>query len=260
MARIDLYVGSLDNNVRKLVARIDNSAVYASPGYLLFRTAAIMFGQVFDAAHLKASGQPFLVAEHVGQDEHFQKRCFRIRHRSYCLRWHSLAEGTLTWLRPRWQATGIRWARKVIIRIFASRQMRSRSPLQCWTPGRAMSRSGLSISNAAAGAALPGKVQRSTRALSGRPMAHSLCFGAVRGIVEFYQRSAGGGGNEQVLLSYQMIRAAGIQASNLVNTDWSPDGKSILFSVPAQNSGLDLWLLPLTGDRKAGQVPGIARG
>jgi hypothetical protein len=35
-----------------------------------------------------------------------------------------------------------------------------------------------------------------------------------------------------------------------VDTDWSPDGKNILFSVVSPSSGSDLWLLPITGDKK----------
>jgi Tol biopolymer transport system component len=32
-------------------------------------------------------------------------------------------------------------------------------------------------------------------------------------------------------------------------TDWSPDGRFVLFSRPGPNSGMDLWLLPFDGDR-----------
>jgi eukaryotic-like serine/threonine-protein kinase len=36
----------------------------------------------------------------------------------------------------------------------------------------------------------------------------------------------------------------------IINTDWSPDGKNILFSVPGPETGMDLWMLPLLGDRR----------
>jgi len=84
------------------------------------------------------------------------------------------------------------------------------------------------------------------------PDGAQFVFRSNRGgaVNQFYQRSAAGGGSEQLMLSYQTMRAAGIQSGNLVNTDWSPDGQSILFSVPAPSSGTDLWLLPLIGDKK----------
>jgi eukaryotic-like serine/threonine-protein kinase len=78
-----------------------------------------------------------------------------------------------------------------------------------------------------------------------------LSFRTFRGgLIEFYQKSAAGGGDEASVLSAQTESAAQIQAVNLVPTDWSPDGKLITFSSPTVASGNDLWLLPLTGDRK----------
>src|SRR6476646_4709276 len=52
------------------------------------------------------------------------------------------------------------------------------------------------------------------------------------------------------MLSDKMTRAAELQSTSLVNTDWSPDGKSILFSPQNPTSGRDIWLLPLTGNKK----------
>jgi Tol biopolymer transport system component len=70
------------------------------------------------------------------------------------------------------------------------------------------------------------------------------------GIVSFYQRSAGGGGSEDPVLSAETMRAAQIQSTNSAPTDWSPDGAHILFSVPAPGTGDDLWMFPLRGDKK----------
>jgi len=58
---------------------------------------------------------------------------------------------------------------------------------------------------------------------------------------EIYQRPAGGNGQEELLLH------AGI---NGYPNDWSPDGKWIVYSQTGQKTALDLWLLPLNGDRK----------
>ena len=37
---------------------------------------------------------------------------------------------------------------------------------------------------------------------------------------------------------------------NATTSDWSADGKWIVYYVMGQNTGLDLWLLPMTGERK----------
>jgi Tol biopolymer transport system component len=57
---------------------------------------------------------------------------------------------------------------------------------------------------------------------------------------DFYQKATGGNGQEELLLH------AGINGTTL---DWSPDGKWILYHQQERQTGLDLWLLPLDGDR-----------
>ena len=52
------------------------------------------------------------------------------------------------------------------------------------------------------------------------------------------------------MLSAETVRAGQIPSNNPVPTDWSPDGRSIIFSNPAPESGHDLWLLPLGEEGK----------
>jgi dipeptidyl aminopeptidase/acylaminoacyl peptidase len=67
---------------------------------------------------------------------------------------------------------------------------------------------------------------------------------------QFVRRSAGGGGREELMLTFEAERTAQMRGSNIVPTDWSPDEESILFLVSAPDSGNDLWILPLAGDKK----------
>jgi Tol biopolymer transport system component len=68
------------------------------------------------------------------------------------------------------------------------------------------------------------------------------------GIIEFYQRSTAGGGDDRPVLSLEAYRTASL-SQNLIPTDWSRDGQ-IIFSSPVPASGNDLWLLPLGKDGK----------
>src|SRR5262249_39182203 len=78
-----------------------------------------------------------------------------------------------------------------------------------------------------------------------------LVFRRLRnGLIEFYQKSAAGGGHDGPILLAEAQQAAGIESQHLIPTDWSPNGTHLLFAVPAQASGFDLWLLPLAGDRR----------
>jgi Tol biopolymer transport system component len=56
-----------------------------------------------------------------------------------------------------------------------------------------------------------------------------------------YVKPASGGGAEELLLE------GGV---NAFPSDWSSDGRWMVYQQQGQNTGLDLWLLPLEGDRK----------
>ncbi len=58
---------------------------------------------------------------------------------------------------------------------------------------------------------------------------------------DIFRKPAGGNGQEELLLH------AGI---NGWPEDWSPDGKWIAYLETSQKTGIDLWLLPLSADRK----------
>jgi eukaryotic-like serine/threonine-protein kinase len=66
-ARI-IGVASLDSPEVKTVLTTDFTAVYAKPGYLLFRREAKLMAQRFDADRLELSGDAFPVAEQIGFD------------------------------------------------------------------------------------------------------------------------------------------------------------------------------------------------
>jgi len=69
------------------------------------------------------------------------------------------------------------------------------------------------------------------------------------GLTDFYQKSSAGGGKDEPLLLKEAAMAAGANSSNLTLADWSSDGRYILFSTVA-SAGSQLWLLPMSGDRK----------
>jgi len=66
-----IYVGSLDGGTQNFLVHTESSALYASPGYLLYVDGDTLLGQTFDTAHLELKGEPFTVAEHVGRSTGF---------------------------------------------------------------------------------------------------------------------------------------------------------------------------------------------
>ena len=63
-----LCVGSLDSNEAKCLLPVYSNAVYAPPGYLIFRREATLMAQRFDADKLALTGDPFPIGEDVGFD------------------------------------------------------------------------------------------------------------------------------------------------------------------------------------------------
>jgi serine/threonine protein kinase/Tol biopolymer transport system component len=60
-----IYVSSIDGSDRKLLLKADSSPLYAPPGYLLFARDTTLMAQSFNPAQFQLSGEPFPVAEQV---------------------------------------------------------------------------------------------------------------------------------------------------------------------------------------------------
>ena len=77
------------------------------------------------------------------------------------------------------------------------------------------------------------------------PDGSRLIFNSARkGTLDVYQKASTGAGAEDVILADS--------ANNKYPTSWSPDGRFVLYHIGSANSqtGNDLWVLPLFGDRK----------
>jgi eukaryotic-like serine/threonine-protein kinase len=62
-----------------------------------------------------------------------------------------------------------------------------------------------------------------------------------KGVFDLYWKSATGAGTEELLLSTPQSKTP---------TDWSPDGRFLLYRSGDSASGYDLWALPINGERK----------
>ncbi len=244
-----VYADSLDDKSRKALMRTNTSAVYAPPGYLLFVDGDTLLSQVFDAERLEMSGQPFLIAEHVGRSSGFQSAISASRTGIIAYASAIAQNGRLSWFDRGGNAMGSAGPEGDYADFRLSPNEKSLAAslvdaktgtIEVWMNDLARG----SNTRITTGGLLSASSVWS-------PDGTQLVFRALRsGFIEFYQRSAAGGGNQESLLTAETERVAQIQSINLVPTDWSPDARHIVFSVPTVASGNDLWLLPLAGDRK----------
>ena len=69
-----------------------------------------------------------------------------------------------------------------------------------------------------------------------------IVFASSRnGTFDLYQKQSAGAGQEEMLLKSDHQK---------IPDDWSPDGRFLLYRDQDPKTGWDLWVLPLTGDRK----------
>jgi serine/threonine protein kinase len=252
--RAGVYTGSLDDKSKKLLLHVTTSAVSAPPGYLLFVNGDTLMAQAFDAQRLEVSGQPFFVAEHAGRSTPGLSAVAASRNGAIAYAGTLLVNGRLTWfdrggkplgsagpegdyvdfrLSPneRFVAASLVDAKVGTVDIWITDLVRGNTSR--FTSG------GMPIASVAWSHDSARLIYR-----------HNQGGANQGGANQFVRRSASGGGAEELLLSVEAERAAQMRGTNIVPTDWSPDGEYVLFIVSAVDSGNDLWILPLAGDKK----------
>ena len=73
-----VYVGSVDDQTRRLVIRGDTNAAYAD-GQLLFLDGDTLLGRPFDSERVALSGEPFTIAASIGRSGRHLTFYFRSR-------------------------------------------------------------------------------------------------------------------------------------------------------------------------------------
>ena len=247
-----VHVGSLDGKSKKLLIHVATSAVYVPAGYLLYVDGDTLLAWGFDVQRLELKGQPFVVSEHVGRNSALMS-AVSASHTGTIAYASAISEnGRLTWTDRGGNPVGIAGIPDGDYTDFRLSPDEKRLATSLVDPKTGSIEIWLAdlVRNNTSRFAFGGVINAS---VLWSPDGGKLAFRGFLhgGLIEFFQRSAAGGGNEQPILEAETYRTAQIPSINLIPTDWSPDGRYILFSAPAPASANDLWLLPLSEGRKA---------
>jgi serine/threonine protein kinase len=242
-----IYVGSLDGTAPVRILPDESSALYApsdtpsQPGNLLFRREGTLMAQPFDPSAARTTGDAFPVAEHVGVSGNTNFAEFSasqngvLAHAEGGLNAGQLRE--LVWTDRGGKRLGVAGQPGLINYLSLSPDEHKVAFALGVVAG---DKSDLWLLDLARG--VPTRFTfRSGTTLDGvwSPDGARIVYQSDN--TSFYVKPANGAGNEEMLLK------TGINARP---TDWSRDGKFVVYMQFAGTRGNDLMLLPMQGDRK----------
>jgi len=236
-----IYVGALDSTERQQVLKTKAQAAYMSPGYILFMRDRTLMAQPFDASKLQLTGEPVFVAEQVGLNTVLGNANFSVSDNGVLTYMNSSNTGGQPTLFDR---TG-----KLLSTIGQPGEYFNIS----LSPDEKRVAVAISSSQGGARNVWLIDIARGTPTQFTfdpaedfvpvwSPDGSRIVFVSDReGNGNLYQKSASGAGNEELLLKTNERKWAG---------DWSKDGRFLIYTVLSQNTKHDLWVLPMTGEKK----------
>jgi Tol biopolymer transport system component/tRNA A-37 threonylcarbamoyl transferase component Bud32 len=232
-----IFVGSLSSPERKLLVKGSSNAVAAN-GYLLYARSSTLVAQAFDPKTLTLSGDPAVVAEQVRYSERYAYSDFSVS-----------ANGVLVYQNRTAFLNGL-----LTVYDRSGAILRNLSPVsslddpQFSFDGKRLGytvyeggdrRGDVWVMDLARGAA---SRLTFTTAEEDDPLfspdGQSIVFSLAGDLA---MKPSTGVGEAEIL--YQ-------SKSDKVPTDWSADGKFVVYGDFGGTTGRDIWVLPMTGDRK----------
>jgi Tol biopolymer transport system component len=243
-----IYAGSADGKSKKLLP-VDSSGIYASPGYLLWVEGNTLLAQAFDANRLELSGESFPLSETAGRSTTSQSAVsVSSSGRTLAYAGPIMNRGRLTWydrsgkalgsITPDGDYTDFRLSPDNTRLAAAMVDPKSSNPAIWLTD---LSRGGTSRFTL-------GPDFNAAPVWS--PDGSRLIFRSTRnGGIEFYQKSASLGGNEEPVLTTDAARAVGGSSASAMLTDWSFDGRFLIYDTPGLSGSQlsQLWVVENPG-------------
>jgi serine/threonine protein kinase len=236
-----VYVSSLDSAERKFLINSDSVNVVYSQGHLLFVRETTLMAQPFDARRLTVTGEAFPIAEQIQTTNTNPSYGVFSASENGVLAYQTgpgEAGSQLTWFDRTGRQIGVLGDS----RAYADLEL---SPDQKRASVSTLSRAGADIWLYDLARGIP------TRFTFGQglafisiwsPDSSRIVFNSIRkGHLDLYQKASRGAGTEELLVEDNLVKYP---------LSWSPDGRFILYSSSGSQTGLDLLVLPLAGDRK----------
>jgi eukaryotic-like serine/threonine-protein kinase len=230
-----VYIGSLDSAESTRLVASDSQGAYLPPGWLLFVRQGALLAQRFDISRRTVTGEPIMVADSVVFDPMTSGAAISTSEAAVFAYRSGRGEVTqLAWFDRSGRALGTLGSSRVAgvsnlalspdgRRVVAERTVQNETALWLLDPSHQLlfTRTGDDRM-----ARYPVWSRRGDR----------IAFASGRtGSVQLFARPSSGSDDEDVLLE---------SPRDAIPTDWSPDGRFLLYFAPSPKTGTDVWVLP----------------
>jgi len=236
-----VYAGSLDGGSSKRLANADGAAVVSPSGFLFFARQTTLLAQPFDFKRQELSGNPFPVAERVAFDAATNAAGFSATLGVVTYRTVSASGARqLMWLDRSGKSLG----------AIGAADMAALTDVELSPDGKRVAvfravngNTDVWLIDAARG--VPTRFTFDA-AIDQRPVwsadgSHVVFTSNRNGIYNLYWKMSSGAGADELLLESDQSKAP---------TDWSSDGRFLLFRSNDPKTSYHLWVLPMSGDKK----------
>jgi Tol biopolymer transport system component len=231
-----LYLGSLDAPEKHRLVAADGSGAYADPGYLLWPRQGVLVAAPFDAARGMLSGNAVPIVPVVGANVTSNRTAFSVS-----------SAGLLAYRTDVTGRSRLVWVDRsgMVVRQLGPPDENTLLYPEPSPDGQRIVvqrtvQGNMDIWQIDAARGIPSRTTFDTSVDSTAfwsPDGNRLIFRSNRnGVYDFYQKPATGSGDEQPLFA---------SSDDKIPSDWSTDGRFLLYVNEHKETGRDLWALPI---------------